>query len=182
MFDIIRWRGGRQSRIRHTGLRRRGERYNGREGRKEKNSEHAKSSYPKIRRTMPRSAGSFADHLILIESKSGSAPAPAATAVGTEHNAAAGNMDANALIIAMTIAMPLVAPPIMMPAVAVAIAAVMHILYKTVRRSELIEDWIVHTSLRRRRCERHCGRDRGRRQYQSSFHPLHSCFFTPSHE
>lgn len=90
--------------------------------------------------------------------------------MGSEHNAAVGNMDADALIIAMAIAMPLVAPSIVMPAVTVAIAAVMHILYKAVRRSDLIEDRIIHTGLRRRRYERHCGRDCDCGQHQSSFH------------
>ena len=56
------------------------------------------------------------------------APPPAATAVGSEHNTATGNMDADALVVAMAITMPPVVPPVVMSAVTVTITAIMHIL------------------------------------------------------
>lgn len=95
--------------------------------------------------------------------------------MGAERNATAGKMNADPLVIAVSITVPLMAPPVVVSAMAVAIAPIMNILHGGVCRGDLVEGRIIHPGLRRRRCERHCGRDRGRRQYQSSFHPLYSC-------
>jgi hypothetical protein len=79
----------------------------------------------------------------------------------------------------MAVAMPMAAPSVVMSAVAVAIAPIMNIPHGGVCRGDLVEGRIIHPGLRRRRCERHCGRDRGRRQYQSSFHPALLLFASP---
>jgi hypothetical protein len=93
------------------------------------------------------------------------APAPAAMTLGPENDAAAGHMNAHALVITVPIAMTLVLPTIMGTAMAVTIAAIMDVFRKRACGRNFGQSRIVHPGLRGRRGKRHRGRDRCHGQY-----------------
>ena len=77
--------------------------------------------------------------------------APAATALGAEYDATAGNTDANPFIVAVTIALTAVAIPVAISTMAVAVAPIMGFLHQWARRGDVDQAGIGHPRLSRRR-------------------------------